>query len=75
MNNKQLSASLAGEISLGGEISVNRLGFGAMRLTGEGIWGPPKDRKQALAVLRRAVESMSISWIPRIPTARTSARK
>jgi pyridoxine 4-dehydrogenase len=35
---------------------VNRLGFGAMRLTVEGIWGPPKDRKGALAVLRRAVE-------------------
>jgi pyridoxine 4-dehydrogenase len=56
MNNKELSASLAGEISLGGEISVHRLGFGAMRLTGEGIWGPPKDRNTALAVLRRAVE-------------------
>jgi len=56
MNNKELSASLAGEISLGGEISVHRLGFGAMRLTGEGIWGPPKDRNGALAVLRRAVE-------------------
>lgn len=37
-------------------MSVNRLGFGAMRLTGEGIWGPPRDRKKALAVLRRAVE-------------------
>src|SRR5216684_2868947 len=49
-------AALAGDVSLGGEISVHRLGFGAMRLTGEGIWGPPKDRKQALAVLRRAVE-------------------
>jgi pyridoxine 4-dehydrogenase len=56
MNKKNLSASLAGNISLGGELSVNRLGFGAMRLTGEGIWGPPKDRKGALAVLRRAVE-------------------
>jgi pyridoxine 4-dehydrogenase len=56
MNNKELSASLAGNISLGGEISVYRLGFGAMRLTGEGIWGLPKDRKGALAVLRRAVE-------------------
>jgi pyridoxine 4-dehydrogenase len=53
---KKPSASAAGHISLGGEISVNRLGFGAMRLTGEGIWGPPKDRKGALAVLRRAVE-------------------
>jgi pyridoxine 4-dehydrogenase len=56
MNKKNLSASLAGNISLGGELSVHRLGFGAMRLTGEGIWGPPKDRKGALAVLRRAVE-------------------
>ena len=56
MNKKNLSASLAGDISLGGELSVHRLGFGAMRLTGDGIWGPPKDRKGALAVLRRAVE-------------------
>src|ERR1700722_12605570 len=56
MNKKELSASLAGEVSFGGQLSVNRLGFGAMRLTGEGIWGPPKDRKGALAVLRRAVE-------------------
>jgi aryl-alcohol dehydrogenase-like predicted oxidoreductase len=44
------------EVSLGGTLSVNRLGYGAMRLTGEGIWGPPKDRKAALAVLRRTVE-------------------
>src|SRR5947209_17510934 len=56
MNKNEISASLAGKISLGGEISVRRLGFGAMRLTGDGIWGPPKDRKGALAVLRRAVE-------------------
>jgi len=56
MNKKEVSASLAGDVSLGGEISVHRLGFGAMRLTGEGIWGPPKDRNKALAVLRRAVE-------------------
>jgi pyridoxine 4-dehydrogenase len=56
MNKKELSASLAGNISLGGQISVHRLGFGAMRLTGEGIWGPPKDRNEALVVLRRAVE-------------------
>jgi pyridoxine 4-dehydrogenase len=56
VNNKEVSASLAGKVSLGGELSVHRLGFGAMRLTGEGIWGPPEDRKAALAVLRRAVE-------------------
>ena len=55
-NKKEVSASVAGDVSLGGKISVHRLGFGAMRLTGEGIWGPPKDRKGALAVLRRAVE-------------------
>jgi pyridoxine 4-dehydrogenase len=62
MNTKELSASLAGDVLLGGEISVHRLGFGAMRLTGEGIWGPPKDRKGALAVLRRAAE-LSVNFI------------
>src|SRR6266481_5989224 len=62
MNKKEFSASAAGAISLGGEISVNRLGFGAMRLNGEGIWGPPRDRKAALAVLRRAVE-LGINFI------------
>ena len=51
-----LSAAYAGAISLGGDLTVNRLGFGAMRLTGEGIWGPPRDRAAAIAVLRRAVE-------------------
>jgi pyridoxine 4-dehydrogenase len=56
MSKQEVSASLAGNVSLGGKVSVHRLGFGAMRLTGEGIWGPPKDRKGALAVLRRAVE-------------------
>jgi aryl-alcohol dehydrogenase-like predicted oxidoreductase len=56
MHGKKSSASLAGTVLLGGEISLNRLGFGAMRLTGPGIWGPPKDRTEAVAVLRRAVE-------------------
>jgi len=56
MNNKEISASLAGTVSLGGELSVNSLGFGAMRLTGEGIWCAPADRNRALAVLRHAVE-------------------
>jgi pyridoxine 4-dehydrogenase len=54
--NKKISGSAAGQVSLSGELSVNRLGYGAMRLTGEGIWGPPTDPKGALAVLRRAVE-------------------
>ena len=56
MSRKELSISQAGEVSLANEVSVHRLGYGAMRLTGPGIWGPPKDRKAALAVLRRAVE-------------------
>jgi pyridoxine 4-dehydrogenase len=62
MSKKELSANAAGNVSLGGEISVHRLGFGAMRLTGEGIWGPPKDRTRALAVLRRAAE-LDINFI------------
>ena len=45
-----------GEITLGGDLTVNRLGFGAMRITGEGVWGPPKDHDEAIRVLRRAVE-------------------
>nr|WP_084964839.1 aldo/keto reductase [Thermoactinospora rubra] len=47
---------MAGTIDVGGDLTVNRLGFGAMRLTGEGIWGPPADRGEAKAVLRRAIE-------------------
>lgn len=46
----------AGTITLGGDLVVDRMGFGAMRITGEGIWGPPRDPDGALAVLRRAVE-------------------
>jgi pyridoxine 4-dehydrogenase len=57
-----LSAAGSGTISLGGELMVNRLGFGAMRLTGDGIWGPPKDSATAIAVLRRAVE-LGINFI------------
>ena len=51
-----IDASAAGALSLGGDLEVRRLGFGAMRVTGEGIWGPPPDREGAKAVLRRAVE-------------------
>jgi aryl-alcohol dehydrogenase-like predicted oxidoreductase len=49
-------AARAGTLTLGGELTVNRLGFGAMRLTGDGIWGPPADRQGCLRVLRRALE-------------------
>ncbi len=46
----------SGTFSIGGDLPVTRLGYGAMRITGEGIWGPPADRDTALTVLRRAVE-------------------
>ena len=52
----QPDASAAGTIDIGGDLTVNRMGFGAMRITGQGIWGPPANREQAQAVLRRAVE-------------------
>ncbi|HEX3490466.1 MAG TPA: aldo/keto reductase [Streptosporangiaceae bacterium] len=56
------SATAAGTIDVGGDLTVNRLGFGAMRITGEGIWGDPPDREQARATLRRAVE-LGINFI------------
>jgi aryl-alcohol dehydrogenase-like predicted oxidoreductase len=49
-------ASAAGTFAIGGDLVVNRMGFGAMRVTGAGIWGPPRDRDEAISVLRRAVE-------------------
>jgi aryl-alcohol dehydrogenase-like predicted oxidoreductase len=57
MTNGTNAASAAGTITIGGDLTVNRLGFGAMRVTGPGIWGPPRDRAVALAVLRRVVEA------------------
>ncbi len=50
------AAGAAGTVALGDGPVVNRLGFGAMRITGEGVWGPPRDGEEALGVLRRAVE-------------------
>src|SRR5688572_4049730 len=49
-------AAAAGAITLGGDLTVNRMGFGAMRLTGPGVWGPPANRGEAIRVLRRATE-------------------
>lgn len=51
-----MHASAAGTISLGGDLIVNRLGYGAMRITGKGIWGPPDNRDEAIRTLKRAVE-------------------
>jgi len=53
---KSANAKAAGTIDVGGDLTVNRLGFGAMRITGNGIWGEPADRGEAKAVLRRLIE-------------------
>ncbi|HEX4532558.1 MAG TPA: aldo/keto reductase [Acidimicrobiia bacterium] len=52
----------SGTIDIGGDLTVRRLGFGAMRITGPGIWGEPRDRDEAKAVLRRAIE-MGVNFI------------
>ena len=49
-------AQSSGTFELGGDLTVNRLGFGAMRITGKGVWGPPDDHDECIRVLRRAVE-------------------
>jgi pyridoxine 4-dehydrogenase len=50
-------AAASGTFKLGGDLEVNRLGYGTMQLTGEGVWGEPDDRDEAIAVLRRAAEA------------------
>lgn len=52
MSNVQLKK----EFTIGGDLTINRLGYGAMRITGKGIWGPPDDREESIRVLKRAVE-------------------
>jgi aryl-alcohol dehydrogenase-like predicted oxidoreductase len=57
MNKEQnLSATAAGTFTLGGDLTVNRMGYGAMRITGSGVWGPPADKASSLSTLRRAIE-------------------
>jgi pyridoxine 4-dehydrogenase len=57
MNTEQtISAAAAGTLTIGGDLTVNRLGYGAMRITGPGVWGPPADKAAALATLRHAIE-------------------
>jgi pyridoxine 4-dehydrogenase len=51
------TAAASGTFKLGGDLEVNRLGYGTMQLTGDGVWGEPDDRDEAIAVLRRAVEA------------------
>src|SRR5260370_38882558 len=52
----QRPATASGTFTIGGDLTVYRLGFGTMRLTGPGIWGPPADKQEAIAVLRHALE-------------------
>ena len=54
MNNYSITSEKT--LTIGGELTVNRMGYGAMRITGKGIWGPPKDEAEAINVLQRAVE-------------------
>lgn len=61
-SSSELPAAKAGEFAIGGDLRVYRLGFGAMRITGKGIWGEPKDRAEAIRVLRKAVE-LGINFI------------
>jgi hypothetical protein len=61
-NTKNPEAAAVGIVDIGGDLTVNRLGYGAMRLTGKGIWGPPSDHDEAVAVLHRAVE-LGITFI------------
>jgi aryl-alcohol dehydrogenase-like predicted oxidoreductase len=50
------------QFTIGGDLTVNRMGYGAMRITGEGIWGPPKDKEECIRVLKRTVE-LGINFI------------
>ena len=61
-SNEKSAAVRAGQFAIGGDLQVNRLGFGAMRITGAGVWGPPASRTEAIRVLRRAVE-LGINFI------------
>jgi len=56
MTTLTVNAKGSGTFAIGGDLAINRLGYGAMRITGDGIWGEPKDRENAKRVLRRAVE-------------------
>jgi aryl-alcohol dehydrogenase-like predicted oxidoreductase len=56
MADKLPPAAHSGTFQIGGDLPVHRLGFGAMRITGQGIWGEPEDRDEAIRVLRRSLE-------------------
>lgn len=56
MTTETINAAASGTFTIGGDLTINRLGFGAMRITGAGVWGEPRDREEARRVVRRAVE-------------------
>lgn len=62
MSTAIINAAASGTFTLGGDLTIHRLGFGAMRITGPGIWGEPRDREEARRVLRRAVE-LAINFV------------
>ena len=62
MQTNTISAASAGTFAIGGDLTVNRMGYGAMRITGNGIWGPPKDHAEAVRVVQKAVE-LGINFI------------
>lgn len=61
-NTNNITAAASGTYTLGGDLTINRLGYGAMRITGEGIWGPPKDKQEAIRVLQ-ATQDLGINFI------------
>ncbi|MCP9237795.1 aldo/keto reductase [Lewinella sp. JB7] len=61
-SSKSNTAAESGTFTLGGDLTIHRMGYGAMRLTGEGIWGPPKDKSEAIRVLK-ATQDLGINFI------------
>jgi len=66
----KLDARNSGTFKIGGDIEIYRLGFGAMRITGKGIWGPPEDRTEALRTLKRVPE-LGIDFVDTAPMDQT----
>jgi pyridoxine 4-dehydrogenase len=70
----RVTAAAAGTIDVGGDLTANRMGFGAMHITGPGIWGEPPDRDRAKAALRRAVE-LEVNFIEAVAHHGVSLRQ
>jgi pyridoxine 4-dehydrogenase len=69
-----INAGEAGTFRIGGEIEINRIGFGAMRIAGPGIWGEPENRAEVLQTLNQLRRLASISWTLPIPMGRMFRR-